>query len=307
MPDDVLSASVPAVTPVQVPAGSLPPLDPCPRCDGSGTVVKDGGPPMTCALCGGAGKVECLVPPAPAEPASAEREETVLVARYPHEMRQCQAEMARWAERRVRVHAEELADLQENYEIAVRNQWGASALRRQIGRTRKLVEFYGKVKAALEAGYCLVPNFPTDVFAVRTRRKLPAPDEARWPRDLSDVATETLPAGEGRWVDNDPMFRWEQRQETRPDGRIETWRVAVACNLSETIDFPFILARPEILEATERAMVVKVFDDLGVLPARPKKDPLVVGRIKVPNRPNYSQQYLTFLVAWFVDLRDLEA
>lgn len=76
------------------------------------------------------------------------------------------------------------------------------------------------------------------------------------------------------------------------------------------VDFPITMAKPEIMQATTRAMALKIFDQFGILPAeanrtgpRPKGDPLVVAQIIDP-RPT-SDRRVTFMIAWHLDTRVL--
>jgi hypothetical protein len=74
----------------------------------------------------------------------------------------------------------------------------------------------------------------------------------------------------------------------------------------ENIRFPFTFAKPQILKATSRAMALKVFDELGCLPAPNRRarptagDPIIVGRIV--HKEGWSEKVFTFMVAWFMDL-----
>jgi hypothetical protein len=86
---------------------------------------------------------------------------------------------------------------------------------------------------------------------------------------------------------------------------VENYEVLVPTDFVDEIDFPFVLTKPIILEATERAINEKIFDDLGVLPARQRNgDPMVIGRIRDP-RGVPDARYLSFMVCWFVDTTQL--
>jgi hypothetical protein len=74
-------------------------------------------------------------------------------------------------------------------------------------------------------------------------------------------------------------------------------------------DFPMKRVKPQILDATGKAMARKIFDEMGVLPARRSMtgrrqgDPIVTGRIV--RREGAREIGLTFLVSWWIDTRDL--
>ena len=86
-------------------------------------------------------------------------------------MKEAQKGLVQWAKKRHGQAQQEEDDLKENLEIATKNKWGTGGLFRAHERAVKLTKYYEKMLAALEAGYCLVPNFPVDIFAIRTTRK----------------------------------------------------------------------------------------------------------------------------------------
>jgi hypothetical protein len=77
------------------------------------------------------------------------------------------------------------------------------------------------------------------------------------------------------------------------------------------VDFPVALATPAVLDATQAAMAKNIFDEIGGLPGRRsrKGDPIVVGRILRPTAAPITSWQLrpavTFLIAWWVDTRQL--
>ena len=67
------------------------------------------------------------------------------------------------------------------------------------------------------------------------------------------------------------------------------------------IDFPFKLAKPQIMEATAAAMALKVFDQIGCLPQFRAPDPIICGQILKPK----DRQPVTFFIAWWLDTKTL--
>jgi hypothetical protein len=67
-------------------------------------------------------------------------------------------------------------------------------------------------------------------------------------------------------------------------------------------DFPFKLAKAEIMEATRAALALKVFDRMGALPAARAPDPIICGEILLPHRKG---QVVTFFVSWWLDTTTL--
>lgn len=236
------------------------------------------------------------------------REETVLIARYPGEMAQCQTSMILWCRKKIEDCKMQTKDLADNLEIAKRSKWRTSALAVAHKRAENLEVFYMKVLAALEMGYCLVPNFPLEVFAIRTKKKNPRRGVVHnhWNVEPLQQNCQALPIGDGQWVNDDPILERRWREESDGKGGTKQYDVLVPKSFNEVIDFPFVMTKPKILEATERAMVSKIFDDLGILPANQRKgDPMVIGRIKDPRSTKYDLRFLSFLVCWFVDVETL--
>ncbi|NIT77296.1 MAG: hypothetical protein GWN58_22855 [Anaerolineae bacterium] len=229
----------------------------------------------------------------------------VVLAQNPVQMREAQAQMVAWAKGKVAKAQQEVAELEENLAIAKKRKWRQSTLKAAITRARRRVEFYYKTQLALEEGYCLVPNFPTGVFAIRTTRREPKKqDLKRWPGQVHDEESTRPPAGEGRYVDAEiaavAVEGPDQNGETK-----EFW--TADDEYTEEIPFPFTFVKPQIMEATSRAMAHKIFDDIGCLPkrrARRNVDPIIVGRI-IHKEGTYQERVFTFLIAWFMDLEQM--
>src|SRR5580658_2815423 len=187
------------------------------------------------------------------------RDEHVLIARYPHQMQDAQASLVAWCAAKIEELEHERDDLKDNYEIAVRNKWGASALKRAVDRVVKRVTYYTKMKAAFEAGYSLVPNFPVDIIAIRTTKIYPSPNASK--STPARQEPQILLPGEGEWQNQSvDVIRTDHGTDEKPN----IWYTA---NTFRPLEFPFVMAKPEIYEATEAAMTAKVFDKIGVLPA----------------------------------------
>jgi len=103
--------------------------------------------------------------------------------------------------------------------------------------------------------------------------------------------------------------------EHTDDGRVIDKRWFSRANFLD-VEFPLLACRPAIIDATTRAMALKVFDEIGILPpdsshtdmaAARKGDPVIVGRIVDPRaKPGWAQRKrLSFLIGWFVDTKDL--
>jgi hypothetical protein len=242
-------------------------------------------------------------------------QDIAVIAKYPYQMAACQKSLIEWTDRKIVALQAEEADCRESYEIARQKKWASAPLLRAADRVKKRITFYEKLKAALALGHCIVPNFPVDLIAVRVGKKKPRETHTTSPRDASTTKAEILPAGEGRFVD-DGQFRGSCQTTYRGhDGQERKQDHFFPIAFDEEIDFPFLVARPEVLTALARATADKVFDEIGLLPGKhaPRGDPILVGRIFDPTRSGgwnselrrNEKRFVSFLIAWYIDTRDL--
>lgn len=224
-----------------------------------------------------------------------------VTAENADEMAQCQSAIITWTKAKLHQMEFEHADLEGAYRHAVKSKWKSDTLKRHVGIALKRVEFYSKMLVALEHGYQIVPNFPVTAFAVRTDRKKPLKMFTTWwDRDHQQEAAG-LPAGEGNYKNPFPVVL-----ERVVVGATET-KSAVKNYWADSwadLEFPISMAKPQIMEATTRAMALKIFDDFGILPGAPKQDPMIIARLCI-RRSQYNHQWLSFIVAWHLDTRVL--
>lgn len=232
-----------------------------------------------------------------------------LVARDPRQMEMARTNLAAWLRGKVQQCVTEARELGDAAGEAVSNGWNAETLDRHEKLAKKRVDFYSKVLAAVDAGYTIVPNFPLDLFAVRTNRKAPPIErsESGWhERDAisraSVIEAQILPANEGRYVGTMPQGS-TGRYEDESSGKKITKYFFDATDFTE-IEFPIEAARTEVMSATAEAMALRVFDQIGICPQTRKGDPLIIGKILGPGR-RWSRKEVSFLVAWHLDLRTL--
>lgn len=253
-----------------------------------------------------------LAAPAPSVVLDDDGHDAVLVAHTPAEMRVANEYLVAWCDRKIDALSKEAADLTENIAIAAKRKWATTPLERARNRVAKQVTFYEKIRAAVQAGYCILPDFPIDVFAIRTSRQAPRENLTRGHGSGSQPNVQETNApdiGEGVYVS--PTARTKSRTLPNPAATSQTpeWQKKITERWAaafQDADFPFKLAKPRILEATDRAMALNVFDELGVLPARPQADPMVIGRIVCRDgSARWQRKTLSFLVTWFLDTRDL--
>ena len=247
-----------------------------------------------------------------------------LIARDPAEMGIAQQKLSQWFAAKAEILARDADEVSQSQEIANKNGWPvAKTLARQAQLLRRRVDFYTKCKAAVDAGYCIVPNFDVDVFAIRTNRARPTSGYST-NRASTERARESEgpAAGEGALVSSFPISvpsHTEPRTNSWGDpikdssGKVEREQVFRASEWNDEIDFPISVARPEIMTETARAMALEIFDEFGVQEGTKRQartgpvkgDPIVVARMIDPRGSQFNRRFVTFLIAWYVNTKDL--
>jgi hypothetical protein len=238
----------------------------------------------------------------PTDIATRPPDDLTLVALTPADMVPAQQELLDWCDRKVAAVKAEQADLETNLELATAHGWKHASVVATLNRTAKRVLYYEKIKAAVEAGYLIVPNFPIDVFAVRVqRRKQPQTKAEYQSSPYFDAKAELLPAGEGRYVD-DRVFTTPEEYETTDYQNKPVTRTRYVSGDYDAVDFPVTLVKPAILQAAQRAMALQLFDQVGTVSNQGGRDPIVVGRLLDPRG---NGRCTTFFVAWWLDTASL--
>lgn len=231
-------------------------------------------------------------------------QDLTLVALTPADLAPAQASLVAWCDRKIAAMEAERADLAANLELATAHGWKHASVVATLNRTHKRVLYYQKMKAAVEAGYLIVPNFPIDVFAVRVQRaKQPEQsDSYEYNRAYQTARPELLPAGAGRYVDERLQITDNSHERRLADGKTEHVSRFTSGDYDD-IDFPVTLVKPAVLQATQRAMALKVFDEMGTVENSSRRgDPIVVGRLIDPRSHG---RCTTFFVAWWLDTASL--
>lgn len=227
-----------------------------------------------------------------------------VIATSPADMEAGQRSLILWAARKIQLVKKEVDEARAELNEAIDHKWKSSGWRTQLAKLERRIEFYRKIKMALEAGYYIVPPFPIDIFAIRTKRVSPRRMDSRNSDNHNQMA-QILPPGEGRYVDPRPERSSYMTTEKQNDGTMKPVRYWYADSYQEP-DFPFKLAKAEIRQATAAALKSGIFDELGVLPRTRNPDPFVCGRILFPDTPRYrfsEPKAVTFFVAWWLDTR----
>lgn len=226
----------------------------------------------------------------------------IVYANNPADMMRAQQSMIAWCDDKITVEAQEQQQAQHNLDAAITANFSADGWKRQVKLLGEKIDFYEKTKAALLAGYYIVPPFPIDMFAIRTKASWPKGNwtTRNW-RTAHEQKEQLLPAGEGDYVSPDPKLGTTYLEHDDGKGgtkNVQHWR----SEEWKSVEFPFALAKAEILSATRAAMALKVFDRIGVLPTQRAPDPIVCGQILMPHR---HRAPLTFFISWWLDTRTL--
>lgn len=234
--------------------------------------------------------------------APTESTELNLVALTPADMVPAQHALIDWCGKKIQALKDEADELDLHQKLAIENGWKTSVVTANLNRTARRITYYEKMRAALDAGYLLVPNMPVDVMAIRVKGDRPAQrsTQARW--SAENTPQQLLPSGEGRYVD-DKVFTNEmvtKRAAANGQGEI-TERTYWPTEYDEA-DFPIAMTKPVVLDAVGRGMALKIFDRIGRVrnDRSPRRDPIYVGQII-----RDSQTMATFFLAWWVDTRTL--
>lgn len=236
--------------------------------------------------------------------------DVVVVASNPQQMQVAQQNLIDNFSAKLGTLRAELKDAEENVRIAKERKWKRGPFETQVNKIADRIIFYEKVKGALEAGYVIIPNFEDlDIFAIRTTRKKPKGNVASggsgWVQTPDRQVSNRPALGDGRYVNADTINKvWTA--ETTPAGAAQrTFRQMATAVGFDSIEFPFHLAKPQILESTAKAMKVLAFDDIGVSPGRKirRGDPMIIGRIM--HGTSHSRKIVSFLITWFVDTKDI--
>lgn len=232
-------------------------------------------------------------------------------ALVPEEMTTCQSALIEWAKAKVASTRAEAAELKESYEHAKARKWKTGPLKRHSDLAADRVTFYEKMLSALEHGFVIVPNFPVSMFAVRKEGESPdgktvlVKGNNYIPRYQQEP--DAAPEGDGEY--RNPFPHVQSYISHRDDHGNEITRAYPTA--WDEMSFPVTMAKPEIMRAADRAMALKVFDQLGILPAetmaqkRAKGDPIIVGQIVGPKNAYGVRKTVTFMIAWHLDTRAL--
>ncbi len=207
-------------------------------------------------------------------------EETALVPSFhavavnATEMQQSTTQIKSFLEAKVTSLDTEVQELTAALNVAIANKWAVKTYRSQLKKAEYRKMYYVKLVAAMNAGLTIVPNMDCDVFAIRTNR-------TSWPKWNGNTGTSqhgfnsasphvpeekevVLPIGSGDYRSPLQMFT-EENSKTEKDGKT-FYTVEQSCDGYADIEFPFAAAHSVVMDATSRAMALKIFDRIGIVP-----------------------------------------
>ena len=230
--------------------------------------------------------------------------ELMLIAKSPSEMEEAQKNLLNWVSEKIIVMSADLRDAKQNLALAKENKWRTVGWYARVVKARAQVGFYEKIKAAVQAGYYIVPPFPVNLIAIRTDRETPVRYQSEHRYALTALQpAQVLPVGDGKYVGPLPPAVpgkvWAKPYGKKEFELVDGWQTA---DWHADASFPFKLVKPQILESLAQALKEKIFDQIGLVQQTPRSDPVLIGQILSPskNRPP-----INFFVAWWLDTRDL--
>lgn len=228
------------------------------------------------------------------------------------EMEVCQSAMIAWCQSKIAAMRSERDELKETHDRLVKHKWKSDKVKRLWHVATHRTDFYERLLTALQHGYQIVPSFPVTAFAIRTDKSRPLRMYTNSWLDSHTQEAPILHAGEGEYKNPFPKVRQMTISEATPT---KGQTVAYWAEEWKDLEFPLAMAKPRIIEATTRAMALKIFDDLAILPGfepskgtrPPKGDPIIVARLQDPRKPGpYNPpRYITFIVAWHLNTKEL--
>lgn len=222
-----------------------------------------------------------------------------VIALSPTDLVPAQQSLIGWCEQRVAHWDAQKVEAQAGLDHAVKNKWKQGPFKVALAKATKKVGFYTKVRSAIEAGYLMVPNFPLEIFAIRTTKTeaRSADSTSNWQRQFEQKPS-VLPEGAGEY--KSPIPEKLTYDDTDKEGKDVTHYYPG--ELEDELEVPMHLVKPQIMAAVDRARALRLFDQIGVSTDR-RGDPIVCGQIL--SGTGWSAKRVTFFVAWFVDLDTL--
>lgn len=248
-------------------------------------------------------------------------EDIVVVAKTREDMQLAQLQLRGWVDKKIATLENEVTEAQANLDMATKRKWATAPFRKALTLVQGRVGYYQRMKAALEAGYVIMPDMPGMTIAVRTSQRGPRRATRKshaWNTTLPSATSDGSEPGKGRYISPDIKYDTWSKQAQDSQGRQTTTHLARARSFDPEFEFPVKFVKPQIFDETSRAMLLKVFDEIGIigigspkpgarLPSttvtRVDRDPIVLGRIVRYEGPK--RFTCAFLIAWWLDTKAL--
>jgi hypothetical protein len=231
---------------------------------------------------------------------------TSVMANSPTELRGLGAPVLGWARKKRDEARAEHDELMAAATEAKKHKWKTSTLNRAASKALLRVTFYDKCAAALEGGYILFPPVPNaDVIAIRTTEECGYFEERtkswRGAPEMKEEKSDSPPIGEGEY--KSPWIGWHLvRRFTDEKGNEQSSWMTVS-DLKDA-EFPLVMAKPQIIAATNAAMELRVFDEIRLFPFEKRRgDPCILGAII--DRSGFSERRHYFLISWLIREQDI--
>ena len=222
----------------------------------------------------------------------------ILAALSASEMAQTQQQLTAFCQRKIQALRVDYREAQANFDHAKAAKWRTAPFETAMRKAKKAIIYYGKVWAAVKAGYVIVPNFDAEVMAVRVDSDKPRHrmDSCIWAINRTQV-NAPAPVGTGRYVDDEVNTRYTGYTDRSDPNKPKSVDRYATDDFREEIDFPISVVKPIVMDATQRAMALKIFDRVAVAGAA-RKDPIVLGHIM----KSKNEIGVTFFIAWWLDV-----
>lgn len=215
-----------------------------------------------------------------------------LTATAPLEMVNAQQKLITWCDTKLSFLKAESSELLEATDHAKKMKWKSGTLQRQYEKSLKKISYYEKIKAALLEGFYIVPNFPIQMFAIKTKMANPKHKTLSYWANHEQNAQE-LTIGSGDYQNPIPIIK---RKVIRNSDKEEKYSYPSGW---DEFEFPITMAKPSIMQATTRAMALKIFDRIGIMPDIRDRDPVIIGQII--RKQGYSTKIVSFMIAWHLN------
>ena len=228
-----------------------------------------------------------------------------LVAVTPTDLAPARQSLLDYIGQRITALAAEFTQASTDLLYAKSHKWRTKPLEAVCNKIARRQTFYEKLKAAVEAGYVIMPSLQMTVLAIRTKAKKPRDITGESYRPFEQLAP-ALTAGTGEYRNPLPTKDSFTEDYKNSNGEDKTREVFYPVEFEDEFSMPVELCKPLLLARTEQAMALKVFDEIGVVRDNNtwnrRGDPIIVGTVIDPTRRG---RRFSFFIAWALPIDEL--